>query len=228
MQRFLSRSILLLLFLALLAPSLAAQRAPVSYLALGDSYTIGEQVSARQRWPRQLARALRDSGLTMAAPTIIAQTGWTTTDLRSTINEADLNAPYDLVSLLIGVNDQYDGLDFEQYPRRFEYLLQRAIALAGGDPSHVVVVSIPDYSVTPFGQQHHPDKTARELARYNAVNKQITERLGARYVNITPGSRKAADDPSLLAGDGLHPSGAMYRQWVHQIVATLWPDILQW
>jgi len=200
----------------------------VLYLALGDSYTIGESVDQNQRWPVQLVEALQDSGIQISGSRIIAKTGWTTLDLKEAIADADLNPPYKLVSLLIGVNDQYDGLDFTKYPGRFEFLVKKSIELTGGNPDHVLVVSIPDYSVTPFGQKKNPDKIERELAEYNATNKAITDRLGAYYVNITPGSKKALNDRSLIAGDGLHPSGKMYTQWVEQIMPVLLPEMRTW
>lgn len=212
-----------LLFFFTVSPVRGQER--LSVLALGDSYTIGESVPPAQRWPVQLSRALRDSGIAVDHPRIIAKTGWTTTDLRAAIDSATLHPPYSLVTLLIGVNDQYDGLSFDRYPQRFEYLLQRALSLAGGDPTNVVVVSIPDYSVTPFGQRRDPATIARELARYNSVNHSIARRMGVHYVNITPGSRKAASDRSLIADDGLHPSGRMYRQWVRQIVPVIYTSL---
>lgn len=205
-----------------------SQSSALSYLALGDSYTIGESVDEDQRWPVQLVDTLRKSGIDISDPKIIAETGWTTSELRQAIIDADLNPPYHLVSLLIGVNDQYDGLDFDKYPNRFEYLLTRAIQLAGNRPEHVLVVSIPDYSVTPFGQSRNPQKISRELEEYNATNKSIADSLSVHYVNITPGSRKAADDKTLIADDGLHPSGKMYSEWVDQIVPVILSEIKKW
>ncbi|MBN2732453.1 MAG: SGNH/GDSL hydrolase family protein [Balneolaceae bacterium] len=208
--------------------SCKSQSTALSYLALGDSYTIGESVDKKQRWPVQLVDTLRKSGVNISDPRTIAKTGWTTTELKQVIHNASLNPPYDLVSLLIGVNDQYDGLDFETYPERFEYLLNKAIELAGGHPEHVFVVSIPDYSVTPFGQSKNPEKISRELDKYNAINKTIADRLGVGYVNITPGSKKAGADKTLIANDGLHPSGKMYSQWVDEIAPVVLPEIIKW
>lgn len=200
----------------------------LSYLALGDSYTIGERVEKNHRWPVQLSHALQDSGIAIAEPEIIAETGWTTLELKEAIQQADLNPPYDLVSLLIGVNDQYDGLDFSKYPPRFRFLLEKAIALAGGKKDHVFVVSIPDYSATPFGQKKNPNRIKKQLDRYNATNRSIAEKMGVHYVNITPGSREAARDLSLVAPDGLHPSGKMYARWVEQIIPVILPEIKKW
>ena len=214
--------------LLLLTSGCKSQSNALSYLALGDSYTIGESVSETERWPVQLVDTLQRAGIKIDKPKIIAKTGWTTVELRTAIADAELNAPYDLVSLLIGVNDQYDGLNFDDYPDRFEYLLEKAITLAGNRPGHVFVVSIPDYSVTPFGQSKNPAKISREIAKYNTTNQSIADRLGVHYINITPGSTLAANDTSLVAGDGLHPSGNMYRQWVEKIMPVMLPEIKTW
>ncbi|HKR63234.1 MAG TPA: SGNH/GDSL hydrolase family protein [Thermoanaerobaculia bacterium] len=180
------------------------------YLALGDSYTIGETVSADERFPNQLAKALG-----IGEPQIIAKTGWTTDELNAAIDAADPKGPFELVTLLIGVNNQYRGRDAEQYRGEFKALLQRAIGFAGGDAKNVVVVSIPDWGVTPFAEGRDRAKVAREIDQYNAINREETSRAGARYVDITPISRRA--DASLVASDGLHPSDAQYAEWVKAI-----------
>ncbi len=200
----------------------------LTYLALGDSYTIGESVEPSERWPVQLVEALRDSGVVVSNPVIIAQTGWTTTDLKNAIEESELNPPYDLVSLLIGVNDQYQNRDISKYPQRFSWLLEKAIALAGNRPGHVFVVSIPDYGVTPFGQKRDPEEISRELARYNAINRRIADSLEVMYINITPISKRAATNEALIAEDELHPSGRMYELWVEKIVPKLLAKIREW
>lgn len=192
-----------------------------SYLALGDSYTIGVSVSDSDRWPVQLAKALREEGVKIERPKIIAQTGWTTEELDSAITQADLSPPYSLVTLLIGVNDQYRGYDMEKYPGNFLNLLEQAISFAGGNTEHVVVVSIPDYGVTPFGQEKNPAKIAREIDQYNHISQSISDSLGVSYVNITPISKEASDEPSLLATDKLHPSGSMYSLWVEKIAPVV-------
>ena len=188
-----------------------------SYLALGDSYTIGEGVVPDDRWPVQLVSALHARGISIEAPVIIAQTGWTTEELLATLDALPTDAGRDfaLVSLLIGVNDQYRGLESKTFHVNFDRLLSRAITHAAGNAAHVLVVSIPDWSVTPFASR---DWRSREvIARdIDAFNRQLRLRAvttGARFVDITACSRCAADDPALLAGDGLHPSAAMYRQW---------------
>jgi lysophospholipase L1-like esterase len=184
-------------------------RVPIRFLALGDSYTIGESVAPSDRWPNGLARALR-----IPEPQIIAKTGWTTDELSAAIDAADPKGPFDLVTLLIGVNNQYRGRSADEYRQQFDALLKRAIGFAGGSAQRVVVVSIPDWGVTPFAEGRDRAKIGREIDRYNAINREETLRAGARYVDITPISRRASSDPSLVAPDGLHPSGRMYSEWV--------------
>ena len=187
-------------------------------LALGDSYTIGEGVAAADRWPVQLAKLMRAEGIHLENPTIIATTGWTTDELAAAIDRKTPQGPYDLVSLLIGVNNQYRGRDLNEYRAQFAGLLTQAIALAGGDPQRVLVLSIPDWGVTPFAANRHRETVSGEINAYNTVNAEETLRLGARYIDITPISRQAADDPSLLADDGLHPSGRMYTAWASLVL----------
>lgn len=183
------------------------------YLALGDSYTIGESVPESERWPVQLAALLLQQGIEIEPPQIIAKTGWTTDELAAAIDAANPQGPFDLVSLLIGVNNQYRGRDQDEYRVQFAALLDRAIGLAGGDPANVIVVSIPDWSVTPFASERHPEQISAEIDAFNAINFAETKRRGAHYVDVMPFSRTALDDPSLIAGDGLHPSGKMYAEW---------------
>jgi lysophospholipase L1-like esterase len=184
------------------------------YLALGDSYTIGESVGAEQRWPVQLAARLCEHGLPIGEPQIIARTGWTTGELSAAIEQAAPGGPFDLVSLLIGVNNQYRGLGSEAYRAEFRALLQRAIGFAGGRAGRVIVLSIPDWGVTPFAGGRDRGRIAAEIDAFNAINRAETERAGARYVDITAESRRATADLVLIAGDGLHPSGKMYAEWV--------------
>lgn len=201
-----------LLALALLS-SCSAMPQKTSYLALGDSYTIGESVAESDRFPVQLARELG-----LGAPQIIARTGWTTDELNAAIDAANPAGPFDLVTLLIGVNNQYRGRDAEQYRGEFSALLQRAIGFAGGNAQKVIVVSIPDWGVTPFAEGRDRAKIAAEIDRYNAINREEAARAGARYVDITPISR--ANDAALVAGDGLHPSGKQYSEWVKSIASV--------
>jgi lysophospholipase L1-like esterase len=185
------------------------------YLALGDSYTIGEGVEPAERWPVQLAAMLRGRGVDAADPEIIATTGWTTDELSAAIDAADPHGPYALVSLLIGVNNQYRGRTAEEYRDEFRGLLRRAIGFAGGDANRVVVVSIPDWSVTAFAEGRDRAQIAREVEAFNAVNREITRELGAHWVDVTPTSRRM---PDAVVGDGLHPSGAQYREWAELVL----------
>ena len=201
-----------------LTPTNGAAVDSVTFLALGDSYTIGEAVPESQRWPIQLAGLLRDRGYAMSEPTIIAKTGWTTDELAGQLDVVRLRVPFSLVSLLIGVNNQYRGRDVEEYRAQFRALLERAIGFAGGDAGRVIVVSIPDWGVTPFAEGRDRARIATEIDRFNAINREVTAQLGARYVDITPGSRGAAADSSLTATDGLHPSGVMYSGWARAVL----------
>lgn len=199
----------------------------IRYLALGDSYTIGESVSESLRWPNQLAQALNESEIPVIKPDILARTGWTTNELMAAIEKSDLQNEYQLVSLLIGVNNQYRGYAESQQIEEFELLLQRAISFAQGDTSRVFVVSIPDYGVTPFGQSGDPERIAREIDRYNEINQAICVKYGVRYFDITPISREALTDPDLIAGDRLHPSGLMYERWVTEVILPGVKTLLQ-
>lgn len=185
------------------------------YLALGDSYTIGESVSAEERWPNQLAKLLEAKGI-QAEVTIIALTGWTTSELWQGIQAKKIQPPYDLVSLLIGVNNQYRGYDINEYREQFSFLLKKSIEYADGDPNRVVVLSIPDWGVTPFASQRDRRQIAEDINRFNDINREASEKAGVHYIDITPISREAANDKSLIALDGLHPSGKMYSIWAEK------------
>ena len=191
------------------------------YLALGDSYTIGEGVAESERWPTQLVESLRARGVRIQDPQIIARTGWTTDELDAAIDAADPRGPYELVTLLIGVNDQYRGRTAEQYREPFRKLLQRAIRFAGGAASKVVVVSIPDWGVTPYAEGRDRAAIAKAIDEFNAVNREESAKAGARYVDVTGVSRKLGDDRSQLVTDGLHPSGSQYREWKDVVASQL-------
>lgn len=186
---------------------------PRRFLALGDSYTIGEAVPAEERWPSHLRALLVNEGIGVAEPEIIATTGWTTDELLDGMAAAEPRGPYDLVSLLIGVNDQYRGLSVEGYRRRFTTLLDRAIVLGGGAAARVLVLSIPDWGVTPFAEGRDRGEIAREIDRFNAANREVAIERAVHYVDVTPVSRAAAVESELTAPDGLHPSGRMYMRW---------------
>ena len=188
------------------------------YLALGDSYTIGHNVEIEERWPVQLVQRLRGQGVNMAEPEIIAVSGWTTSQLTKALDTSDPQGAFDMVSLMIGVNNQYHGLDTGQYRVEFVDLLHWSVAFAGDIPSNVIVVSIPDWSVTPFAEGKDRAQVAKEIDDFNFINQREAAMVGARYVNVTTVSRRAADEPHLLSGDGLHPSGAMYNRWVDLII----------
>ena len=181
------------------------------FLALGDSYTIGECVEPAGRWPVQLAALLEGDRAT--APEIIAVTGWTTDDLMAAIAEARPRGPYALVSLLIGANDQYQGRPVEEYRPRFRALLAAAVGFAGGEASRVLVLSIPDWGVTPYADGRDRAAIAREIDGYNAAAAAEAARAGARWVDVTPISRLPDRDGTRLASDRLHPSGAQYAEW---------------
>lgn len=192
------------------------------YLALGDSYTIGTSVEVAERFPIQLAKALQKKGLKIQKPKIIARVGWSTDQLSAAMDRENLeDSTWDLVTLLIGVNNQYRGGSLEQYKPEFEALLKRALALVGSDQSKVIVVSIPDYGVTPFGQRYQAGRISREIDEFNAANKKISEKYGVAYCDITPISREALKDKSLVAEDQLHPSGKMYGKWVELLAGMM-------
>lgn len=184
------------------------------YLALGDSYTIGESVAESERWPVYLAARLASEGMSVESPKIIAKTGWRTDQLQEAIeSDPQARGDWDLVSLLIGVNNQYQGKTVESYEIEFNRLVLMALKLAGGDAKKIFIVSIPDYGKTPFGASKEA-KIEKELKAYNKVNKAIAKKYNIQYFNITPISAKAKNDPELVADDTLHPSGKMYKAWV--------------
>jgi lysophospholipase L1-like esterase len=185
------------------------------YLALGDSYTIGEGVPAAGRWPVQLVDALQARGIDIQAPQIIATSGWTTDELDAAIDAAAPVGDYDLVSLGIGVNNQYRGRPLDEYAAQFAALLERAIGFAGGDPGRVLVLSIPDWGHTPFAkaQQRDGAGTSARIDAFNEAARALCERRRVAFVDITPISRLHGMDPAMLADDGLHPSAAMYALW---------------
>lgn len=186
----------------------------LNYLALGDSYTIGESVPAGQSFPYQLVNELNKQKHILNNPEIIATTGWTTGELIDAILQSDISdKKYDFVTLLIGVNDQYQGLSKENYKIKFQQVLNMAIKLEGGNKKHVFVLSIPDYGVTPFGKENEATISS-QIDEFNVISKQISNTAGVNYLDITPISKLAKIDPGMVADDGLHPSAKMYREWV--------------
>ena len=190
-------------------------QAPLSFLALGDSYTIGEGVEAHGRWPMQLAHALLEAGIPIEDPRIIATTGWTTEELAAAMDAAEPLGEWDFVSLLIGVNDQYRGRGVDEYRDQFKRMLHRAIALAHGRADRVLVLSIPDWGATPFAAASGRDlrQIADELDAYNSAARQMCAAHGVAFVDITLFSRERGGEADMLAEDGLHPAAAMYREW---------------
>ncbi len=192
-----------------------------SFLSLGDSYTIGESVPEADRWSVQLAAMLRKDGIAVAPPDIIARTGWTTAELTDGIKEARKKKEYKLVSLLIGVNNQYRGQSIDRYRTEFRSLLQTSVEYAGGRKERVFVLSTPDWGVSPFGAKSDRAKVAREIDAFNAVAKEECDKAGILYIDITPISRTGLGDPSMFASDGLHFSGKMYGLWATEALPKM-------
>lgn len=195
------------------------------FLALGDSYTVGEGVDPARTWPAWLAQRLRVEGVAIAAPQVIAQTGFTCDELlvalRSALREQRVEPPYDLVSLLVGVNDQYRGRSPSDWHGSFVALLEEALRLAGDRPGHMLVISVPDWSATPFARGRDRDAIAAAIDELNRLEHRLTLATGARWIDVNDLARAAGDDPTLLASDGLHPSAKMYEGWVDRLLPVV-------
>ncbi len=211
-------------FLMTMALNSTAQKQR-SFLALGDSYTIGESVPIYESFPYQTVQLLRSRGMGVHAAEIIAKTGWTTDELMAGIERTTFEKSYDIVTLLIGVNNQYRGKDPSTYELEFEKLLNKAIAFAGGNKQHVFVVSIPDWGATPFAASRDRIKIGKEIDLFNAINRKITDAAGIAYVSITEGSREASSNALLVAKDGLHPSGIEYGRWAKKLADAILQSI---
>ena len=211
-------------FLMTMALSSTAQKQR-SFLALGDSYTIGESVPIYESFPYQTVQLLRNKGMSVHAAEIIAKTGWTTDELMAGIGRTAFEISYDIVTLLIGVNNQYRGKDPAVYEQEFEKLLNKAIAFAGGNKQHVFVLSIPDWGATPFAASRDRVKIGSAIDQFNAINRKITEKAGIAYVSITEGSREATSNALLVAKDGLHPSGLEYGKWAKKLADVILQSI---
>lgn len=192
-----------------------------TYLALGDSYTIGESVPAAGNFPHQTAALLRQEGITIAEPLIIATTGWTTDELAEAVRAHNIHQSFSVVTLLIGVNNQYRGRPVDNYEQEFTSLLNQAIVFANGHPRHVVVLSIPDWGVTPFAEGRDRRKIAVEIDAYNAAARAITESHKAHWLDITDSTRLNGRKPEYLAEDGLHPSAKEYAVWTGRLAPVL-------
>ena len=186
-------------------------------LCLGDSYTIGESVLPAENFPNQTISLLRQGGYAFEDPEILAKTGWTTDELQTAIDNNSFKNAYDFVTLLIGVNNQYRGRTVEGYKAEFESLLKQAIQFANGKARHVIVLSIPDWGVTPFARDRDTKQIAIEIDNFNGANKAISQEYKVGYVDITPTTREAATDRSLVASDGLHPSAKEYAKWSERL-----------
>jgi len=189
-----------------------------TYLALGDSYTIGELVPIDRNFPHQLVRRLGEAQIESAEPVIIAQTGWTTDELAAAIREHNIRERFSFVTLLIGVNNQYRGRDLENYRQEFGSLLDQAIAFAGGHAGRVFVLSIPDWGATPFAEGKDRVQIAIEIDEYNDVCREMAGSAGCPYLHITGSTRANAQDPSFMASDRLHPSEKEYAVWAERLV----------
>jgi acyl-CoA thioesterase-1 len=209
-----------LLMMVLSLTACSGSKESMSYLALGDSYTIGESVPTTANFPYQLADSISKSGKAYASPVIIARTGWRTDQLIDAIESAHLENKYDLVTLLIGVNNEFQGRSIGEYENDFKLLCKKSIELAGNKKKRVIVLSIPDYGFTPYGKANQPGISER-IDLFNASNKRIADSLGLKYVNVTEISRRGLKEPDLVAEDGLHPSMKMYALWVKEILKKL-------
>ena len=188
-----------------------------TFLALGDSYTVGEAVPVYESFPYQTVQLLREQNTHFHAPDIVAKTGWTSGELAEHIKRWHFSLQYDFVTLLIGVNDQYRGLSTGNYQIVFEELLQFAIKKADHHPENIFVLSIPDWGQTPFGLSKDPARIAEEIDSFNAINRSIALHHKVNYVDITPSTRRASKRPEYVAVDGLHPSGMEYAAWARQL-----------
>ena len=198
-------------------PMTNQQNTAKTFLALGDSYTIGQNVPSNDNFPNQTVQLLKSSRYDFKSAEIVATTGWTTDELQNSINNRSFTPPYDIVTLLIGVNNQYRGRPVDTYKPEFENLLKQAMQFAGGKANHVFVLSIPDWGVTPFASGRDRNQIAREIDEYNAANKNISETYKVNYIDITPWTREATHDLSLVASDGLHPSAKEYKRWSEKL-----------
>jgi len=190
----------------------------VRFLALGDSYTIGEGVREHERWPVHLATMLRANGIDVGEPELIARTAWTSDELADAMADEKPKGPYDLVTLLVGVNDQYRSRPVSSFVPEFETLLKRAVSLAKRRAGRVIAISIPDWGATPFAEGRDRELIAKEIGAYNAQAQALAAKAGVHWVDVTGITRAMLEEPELVAPDGLHPSGEMYRRWAEHLL----------
>jgi lysophospholipase L1-like esterase len=219
------KSALLLLSLVCFFHTPKEKQHMYTYLALGDSYTIGEQVPASENFPHQTVKLLRAMNVNVTDPVIIATTGWTTDELATAIREHNITDTFSIVSLLIGVNNQYRGRSVENYREEYTQLLNQSLHFAGGNARHVFVLSIPDWGVTPFAEGRDRKQIAEDIDAYNAACKEITEAAGCHYIEITESTRAHGLDAAWLAADGLHPSGREYAAWAERLANEIDKDL---
>jgi len=220
LYRTFSQPVLLLIFLFYGLNSLG-QKDSLTFLALGDSYTVGTSEIYQNSWPVQLKKKLQNKKILLKKPQIIAGAGWTTEKLLEQLELKKLSPSFNLVSLQIGVNNQYRNQKMSRFQNEFSLLLEKSVALANNDTSRVFVLSIPDWGITPFARLKDNVKISKEIKAYNAIIKKKSEERGVLYIDVTKSSREALYDNSLIAKDSLHPSRKMYKSWVRKIVKEL-------
>ena len=211
-------NILIIITLTFLLSSCKKLSLKESYLALGDNYTFGESISEKHTWPKQLVDSLKKRNIFLSEPKIIAKTGWTTDELKKAINNSSLDYPYDWVSLLIGVNNQYRGRDTDEFKVQFESLLLEAIAFSGNRKERVFVISLPDWGSMPFAKDRDTNKIALEINKFNQVIYEVCAFENIKFIDITPISRNIYSNPNWIAKDSLHPSKEQYSKWVEKII----------
>jgi lysophospholipase L1-like esterase len=194
---------------------------PIRILALGDSYTVGQSVDKLDIWPQQLVRALRVGGRGTAEPTIVAATGWDTDQLSDALNRSDIQGTFDVVTLLIGVNNQFRDGTVEDFSVGLSRLVKSAVQFANGNSGRVILISIPDWGATPFAEGAPRQQIAQSIDEFNDVIWAQAAEVGAHFVDITEISRRAPSEHELIADDGLHPSGVMYAEWVELILPVV-------
>lgn len=197
------------------------------FLALGDSYTIGEGVAEQERWPTQLVALLDRDGIRLTDVQMVAQTAWTADELADAIDEANPRGPFDLVTLMVGVNDQYRSRPVASFAPEFERLLARGIRLAAGRASRVIAISIPDWGATPFAEGRDRDRIGREIQAYNDCAGELAARAKVHWLDVTTASRAMQSDSSLVTADGLHPSGQMYARWAALLAPIIRGELTQ-